>query len=242
MLNQVAQNDPKRKDDFRSERKLIEKQLRAVTAEHQKKLGEAIEFRGGVGFLARFEGHARSVKYLGMGVHIDPATDLSLTKRETVQSRYAFILTPDELESVLGVVGLRGDAAKRALEKSPTLQQIRLEEFDVARLVPEVAQPFWEGLVKSQPILKDDATPAEVQTAVLSLSFNLGIRTALKAVEAPVTKGLWLGVADAIEAVAEQGIHARIPGLAKRRREETRLIRSALKQEKVFWLLFSSAI
>lgn len=49
------------------------------------------------------------------------------------------------------------------------IQRIRREEFDVARLVPEVAQPFWEGLVKSQPILKDDTTPAEVQTAVLSL-------------------------------------------------------------------------
>lgn len=228
----VAKSDARRQDKLRLERKQIEQELKTVTAQHQKKLGEAIGFRGDFGFLARFEGHVRSVRFFGMGVHIAPATDLALAKPDVIRSRYAFILTPDELEAVLGVVGLRGDEAEKALENSPALQRIHLEEFDVARLVPEVAQPFWESLVKSQPILKDVATHAGVQTAVLSLAFNMGPRRALNAVEAPLSERNWLGVADAIEAVATERTHVQFPGLAKRRREEAGLIRSAMKQEK----------
>lgn len=214
---------------LRAERAEIVARLQAVTKEHQQKLGQAIGFRGNFDFLARFEGHAQSVKYLGFGLHIDPATDLALATPETIRNRYAFILTPDELEAVLNVVGLRRDEAKQALAASPVLRRISLQQFDVARLLPEVAEPIWERLVKRFPILLNPQTPSGVQTALLSLAFNVGTANRFwRPLEQPISEGDWHGVAEEIEALAKQGSHARFPGLAKRRQMEAELIRKSI--------------
>jgi hypothetical protein len=214
---------------LRAEREEIVARLQEVTREHQHKLGEAIGFRGDFEFLARFEGHAQSVKFLGFGLYIDPATDLALSKPGVIRNRYTFILTPDELEAVLKVVGLRGEDAKRALEDSPVLKRIRLQQFDVARLVPEVAAPIWDRIIQRFPILLQPSTPPAVQTALLSLGFNVGIGNRIwQGLEKSISEGDWLAVADGIEAMAKQGLHQRFPGLEKRRQAEAGLIRNAL--------------
>ena len=224
-----SDDDGPRLERLRAERVEIETRLQAVTKKHQRKLGAAIGFRGDFDFLARFEGHAQSVKFLGFGLHIDPATDLALSKPETIRDRYAFILTPDELEAVLNVVGLRGDEAKQALETSPVLRRIRLQQFDVARLVPDVATPIWSRLVQRFPMLLQPPTPPAVQTALVSLAFNVGTGNRFwQRMEKPISERNWDGVANGIEAMAKQGLHARIPGLARRRQIEANLIRSAL--------------
>ncbi len=221
--------DKARLERLRAERAEIEARLQAVTNKHQRKLGEAIGFRGDFGFLARLEGHAQSVKPYGLGLHIDPATDLALSKPKTIRDRYAFILTPDELEAVMNAVGLRGEEAKQALAASPILRRIRLKQFDVARLVPEVAAPIWGRLVKRFPVLLKSEAPRAVQTALLSLAFNIGTGGRFwQHLEKPISERDWRGVADGIEAMAAQGPQSRFAGLAKRRQMEADLIRSAL--------------
>jgi hypothetical protein len=181
---------------LRAEREEIVARLQEVTREHQHKLGEAIGFRGDFEFLARFEGHAQSVKFLGFGLYIDPATDLALSKPGVIRNRYTFILTPDELE---------------------------------AGLVPEVAAPIWDRIVQRFPILLQPSTPPAVQTALLSLGFNVGIGNRIwQGLEKSISEGDWLAVADGIEAMAKQGLHQRFPGLEKRRQAEAGLIRNAL--------------
>ena len=115
-----------------------------MAREHQQKLAATIGFRGDLGFLLRWEGHVGKLRLEGVSVQIDPATDLAAANPETIRDRYAFILTPDELEAVLSLVGLRGAAVKTAWKANPILQRIRLAPTDVARLVPEVAAPIWQ--------------------------------------------------------------------------------------------------
>jgi hypothetical protein len=221
--------EPTRIERLRAERVKLESRLNEVVQEHQRKLAAAMGFRGDLGFLLRWEGLAGKVSLGYDTVQIDPATDLGLANAGTIRDRYAFILTPDELEAVLSVVGLRGEAAKTAWRANPILQRIRLESTDVARLVPEVAAPIWQNLVGRFPSLTENTTPPYVHTAVLSLAFNLGTGNRVwHTLSEPILRSDWGAAADIIESLAQQGIHARVPGLAQRRREEAALLRSKL--------------
>jgi hypothetical protein len=221
--------DASRAERLSKERGMLESRLNEVVQEHQRKIVAAMGFRGELGFLLRWEGHAGKV-VLSIGtVMIDPATDLGFTKAETIRDRYAFILTPDELEAVLSLVGLRGAAAQAAWEANPILKRIQLKSTDVARLVPEVAAPIWLNLVSRFPVLNADSTPPHVHTALLSLAFNVGTEHPIwKKLSEPIFRGDWAAAADQVGSLAQQGRHAQLPGLAKRRREEAALLRNEL--------------
>ncbi|MCG6907434.1 MAG: TIR domain-containing protein [Desulfobacteraceae bacterium] len=217
---------------LRTERAKLESSLNEVARAHQQKLAATIGFRGDLGFLLRWEGHAGELRLKGVSVQIDPATDLATANPETIRDRYAFILTPDELEAVLSLVGLRGAAVKTAWKANPILQRIRLAPTDVARLVPEVAAPVWQKLVSRFPSLGADATPGNVQTALLSLAFNLGAGNRVwETLSEPILRSDWAAAADVVASIARQGPHTRYPGLERRRDEEAALLRAAQKTD-----------
>jgi hypothetical protein len=211
------------------ERRVIADQLQTVTVEHQQLLAREIDFRGDLGFLMRWEGHAGKVDLLGPSIVIDPSTDLAAIDEQTVRARYGFLLTPGELSAVLAAVGKRGDEAQAAYRDNPILQRIALAPADVARLVPEVAAPYWLRLVQKFPALAEEGTPAEVQTAMLSASFNMGLRFADEVAD-EISGRNWLAVADALEAKVQGPVYRRFPDLVTRRKEEATLIRASVAQ------------
>src|SRR5262245_18816420 len=219
--------DAAQRDRLRTERDQVNARLAEVAQAHRRKLAAAIGFRGDFDFLQRWEGHAGKLQRFDTGVFIDPATDLALAKADVIRARYAFILTPDELEAVLSFVGLRGDAAQAAWNANPIAQRIQFAPADVARLVPEVAAPFWDQLVRRFPILTDPATPPAVQSALLSLAFNVGTGSKVwDRLSQPIAAADWFALADAIDSLAQEPRFARFPGSAERRHAEAELVRS----------------
>lgn len=213
---------------LQQERKALLERLDRSTREHQKRLAAEIGFRGDFEFLQRWEGNVGGVSIVGDAAMIDPQTTLSLAKTDVVRQRYEFVLTPDELDGVLALVGQRGDAVHAAWRAHPALCRIRLEPNDVARLVPEVAGEFWRLLANRYPaVLAPSVTPA-TQTALLSLAFNAGVNkrwfdpivAVLPHADPPRT-------ADAIErAMDGNAVLARFPAIQRRRVAEANLVRA----------------
>jgi hypothetical protein len=214
------------------ERTEVMDRLSALTKLHEKKLGEQMGFRGDFDWLLKWEGHAGGVKWLGSGgLWIDPGTDLAFAARDVISRRYAFVLSPDELEAVLSAVGLRGPEAEAALKKSLLLQRITLSPADVARLVPEVAESWWLQLAKRYPVLSLPQTPGPVHTALLSLAYNVGMGAQVWRQLAPaIEQQNWKRLADAIESLPDSlPSMSRFEALKRRRREEASLIRTAVQ-------------
>lgn len=221
-------------ENLERERQELLARLDKTTRLHQAKLAESMGFRGNLGWLSKWEGDVGGVRALGTSVMIDPNTDLSTADAATIRRRYEFLLSPDEMAAVLTVVGKKGDAAKTAYEEHrSTLERIRLKPTDVAQLVPEAIEPWWQRLVGKYPQLKKESTPGSVQTALLSLAFNAGTGVVLWDPLSPaIAEENWLGLADLIE-VSMDSRAAHLGNfywnLKKRRVEEANLIRTELK-------------
>lgn len=200
--------------------------LADITRQHQAALAARIGFRGDLDFLMKWEGVAGSVKLIGRSGWIDPATDLAQAKPEVIRTRYEFLLTPAELQAVLVLAGKRDDAAKAAFAANPILERIRIKPADVAQLVPEAVEPWWKGVLSHHPVAGEAGTPGAVQTALLSLAFNVGFSHRFWDPLAPlIAERRWAELADAIEALR---MPASFPALKRRRAEEAALIRAAL--------------
>lgn len=211
------------------ERSALAARLDATTRRHQQLLAAEIGFRGDFEFLQRWEGNLGGVRLVGDEAMIDPQIDLGRARAELIRQRYEFVLTPDELDGVLALVGQRGDAARAAWKAHPALCRIRLQATDVARLVPEVAGEFWLRLVARYPAVRDGAgTSPALHTALLSLAFNAGVNKRLfDPVIAAMAQPDRGRVADAIEhAQDDNPLLARFPGLKRRRTAEANLVRA----------------
>lgn len=209
------------------ERRALAERLERSTLEHQRRLAEAIGYRGGFDFLQRWEGNVGGVSLERDGATIDPQTFLRQARPEVMRSRYEFILTPDELDGVLALVGQQGDAALTAWRAHPALCRIRLQPADVARLVPEVAGEFWLQLIRRHPAVADPALTPAMQSALLSLAYNTGAgsRYVATAVAALAERNP-AQLADVIEHLMdEHPLAQRFPVLLLRRRGEANLIR-----------------
>jgi hypothetical protein len=160
-------------DGIESERRELVARLDETANLHRKKLGEAMGFRGDFDWLMRRRGSAGGVKLLGgVGAFIDPATYLRTANATVIKTRYEFLLTPDEMEAVLLLVGKSGDAGEIYAKHRAVLERVQLKPTDVAQLIPEAAQPVWDQLLTSRPELNRESTPASVQTAFLDLGFD----------------------------------------------------------------------
>lgn len=213
---------------LQQEQATLNTRLAATTDQHQRLLAAEIGFRGDFGFLQRWEGNIGGVSLVGDEAMIDPQIDLARTQPALIRQRFEFVLTPDELDGVLALVGQRGEAARAAWRAHPVLCRIRLQPSDVARLVPEVAGEFWLQLLRRYPALTQaDASPA-LHTALLSLAFNAGINKRwFDPVLAARAQGDQARVADAVEhALDTSPALARFPMLKRRRIAEANLLRA----------------
>ncbi|SEB24323.1 glycoside hydrolase family protein [Variovorax sp. YR216] len=218
--------------ELEREHEQLQARLADTTRRLQARLAEKMGFRGDLAWIARWEGSTGGVKLIGGDVTIDPQTSLMTTDAATLRQRYEFLLTPTEMDAVASLAGKRGDEARSAFEaRRAVLDRIRLEPAEVARLVPEATEPWWQTLLKRYPTLNEPTTPASVHTAVLSLAFNVGPGgSRWQPVAEAIAARDWRRVADRIEnfripsfndAVIQQAIK-------RRRSAEADLIRNEL--------------
>jgi hypothetical protein len=218
---------PAAAERLQQEHRSLAGRLETTTRRHQQLLAAEIGFRGDFEFLQRWEGRVGGVQQIGDEAMIDPQIDLTRAKPEVVRQRFEFVLTPDELDGVLALVGQRGEALRAVWRDHPALCRIRLQPTDVARLVPEVAGEFWLRLAQRYPAVKDRGVSPAVQTALLSLAFNAGVNARLfDPLVAALQSADRARVADAIEhALDRNPALARFPALKRRRIAEANLVR-----------------
>lgn len=156
------------------------------------------------------------------GVTLDPGFDLGHQKRGQLEKYYASLLTDEQMEACRDALGLTGAEAKARVEESDVLRSIRIPQSDQERLFPLVAAPYWKRVADRFPPLRDTCTPAEVQTALLSLAFNRGASNGgLDTLGGPLANEEWERVGAAI-ARMQQG--HRLESIALRRRREAALV------------------
>ena len=227
-------HEPGDAESLELERRSLVERLDKTSRMHQTMIAESMGFRGDLGWLSKWEGEVGGVKLEGNQVMIDPSTSLSAADASTIRRRYEFLLTPFEMTAVLAVIGKTGEDAKSAYDQHrEILERIRLNAADVAQLVPEAVEPWWQRVVKKYPSIKRERTPGSVQTALLSLAFSAGINPRIWDPFAPAIQAEdWKRLADQIETSMDDRA-ARFGNLfsfIKRRRvAEADLIRTELK-------------
>ena len=65
------------------------------------------------------------------------------------------------------VLGIKGDAAKTALENNPELQSIQISRTEADTIFQYAAQPCWKAIVKRFPNLAAPDPLGSVQAALL---------------------------------------------------------------------------
>lgn len=183
-------------------------------------------FQGDPDWVHQQEGHQGSPYWPGgnSGVTLDPGIDLGHADRAMVEQLFVPHLTPQQWEAVGHVFGIKGEAAKQALERDPVLQSIRVTPEQADDIMPYAARPYWRDISHRFPSLKTPITPAAVQTVLLSLAYNRGSKNqALDPLHGPLAAGNWTEVADVIGGMQQD--HS-LGGIRLRRRLEAALIRS----------------
>jgi hypothetical protein len=212
------------------ERQELLARLDKTTHLHQAMLAQSMGFRGDFDWLSKWEGEVGGVKLFVDGVMIDPDTYLARADEATIRKRYEYLLSPEEMEAVAAMVGKKGDEARAGYDQHRLiLERIRLKPADVAQLVPEAVEPWWNMLVRKYPEIAKDSTPACVQTALLSFAFNMGMAPAFWNPLTPaITSANWLHLADLIEHSLDGRTASYFQVLRKRRLGEASLIRACV--------------
>lgn len=180
-------------------------------------------FKGDLAWLHERESHAgRPYWPAGQsGVTLDPGLDIHHADWTLVESVLAPHLTASQLRRLKQVRWLKGPAAKAAAKK---LADIRISRDLAAELLPQVAAPYWQTLVKRFPGLLDG--PPAAHTALLSLGYNRGAGNKALAVLAP-----WIAAKDWAEVGREirrmQQDH-KLQNIRERRQLEGGLILEAM--------------
>ncbi len=182
-------------------------------------------FRGDLDWVHEREGHAGKPYWPGgsSGVTLDPGYDLGHHDLPETRGLYGQVFSPVEYGAIESVVGMCGTAARDALRDNSALARIRISRSVARRIMPHVAVPYWSGIAHRFVVLDDAATPPSVQTALLSLAYNRGVRShGLVVLKAPLAQREWLKVADEIAGMQQD--HP-LAGIRSRRRAEAELIR-----------------
>lgn len=190
-------------------------------------LGEAslAGFRGRLGFTAAREGHRGYPYWPGgaSGVTLDPGFDVSRNTEARLVHVYGGLIRAQQLALLSATRRLRGEVA-RSRVREPDLLAIRIDTDAAAIRMPTIAGPLWRECAAGCRRLLDPLTPAAVHTVLLSLAYNAGSDDVLRLRET-VAAGAWAQLADQLGAM-----HASQPALARRRRAEAQLLRSALRE------------
>lgn len=185
-------------------------------------------FRGDIAWIHAREGHAGKAYWPGgaSGVTLDPGFDLGQQERETLDSQYAELLPRQQLQACYLCIGIKGRPAKNHLNSSAPLLAIRISRTEALAIFPTVVQPYWVAICKRFPMLEQQRTPVNVQTALLSLAFNRGaFNRDLAVLAAPVEQGQWSTCATLIGQMQQ---NHQLDGIRRRRRMEAQLILDGL--------------
>jgi len=183
-------------------------------------------FRGDLSWVHDREGHAGETYWPGgaSGVTLDPGVDLGHAKPELIEEAYSNLLTPEQLEAVKKVFGIKGENAKKTFEENSVLRSIKISRSQADTIFQYAAQPYWNGIIERFTTLPNDDTIPSVQTVMLSLSYNRGPNNrALEELKQPIEERSWSEVADLIGSMQQDH---QLEGIRKRRRMEADLIRT----------------
>jgi len=184
-------------------------------------------FHGDLAWIHDREGHVGRPYWPGgrSGVTLDPGFDLGHQSLERTRELFGGILSETQYKSIARVLGLRGRAARDAMD-DPVLASIRISEAAALKIMPYVGVPYWKAITWRFGRLDDLTTPPSVQTVLLSLAYNRGPRNRdLAQLTDPIESGKWLRVADLVGNMQQ---NHELPGVRIRRRQEADLIRQEL--------------
>ena len=184
-------------------------------------------FRGDLAWLHQWEAHKGHPYWPGRGasgVTLDPGFDLGHQTEAALRRHYAF-LNAGDLAALAATLGLRGSKAKAAA-KRPEVARIRISKAQATAALPAIAAPYWRAITRRFPVLLEESTPGQVQTAALSLAYNRGPNNSeLTPLAGPLALQDWPAVADTIASM--QADH-HLAGIPRRRKAEAKLIREVL--------------
>lgn len=181
-------------------------------------------FRGDFQWVHAREGHAGKSYWPGgaSGVTLDPGVDLGHAKPALIAAAYKKLLTPERYAAVRKVLGVKGQAAKKALTSDPVLKSIRISRKQADAIFHLAARPYWEAIVDRFPTLAERHTPSSVHTVMLSLSYNRGARNrGLEGLRPLLEAKDWVGVARKVGSMQQ---NHKLAGIRTRRRMEANLI------------------
>lgn len=182
-------------------------------------------FRGDLAWLHAREGHNGRPYWPGgqSGVTVDPGLDLHHADWPLVSAVLGPHLTVNQIARLKAVRPLAGKEAEPAAKR---LSDIRISRELAAQLLPQVADPYWRGLVRRYPAILEG--PPAVHTALLSLAYNRGAGNKALAVLRPLIAAQdWLAVGREIRGMQQDH---KLAGIRERRRLEGDLILAAVEE------------
>jgi len=186
-------------------------------------------FRGDLYWVHLKEGHNGRPYWPGgvSGVTLDPGVDLGHASAGLVEGIYGSMLTKAQLKLLRKTFGLKGQDAKDVLAHMPELRQITISREQALGAMPFTAQPYWDGIRDRFPALSLKATPPSVQTVLLSLAYNRGIRNSGLELLGPLLQNDdWHSTARAIGRMQQ---NHKLDGIRRRRREEAAIVLAELE-------------
>ena len=182
-------------------------------------------FRGDIDWIHEREGHKGRPYWPGgvSGVTLDPGVDLGQVDHAFVCNAYASILSIKSLAALSAVMGLRGLAAKNALQgpsRNIGVCGIRITKNQAKSLLPGLLDRYWRKLVVRFP--STHSAPPHVQTALLSLVYNRGPNNKkLSVMEESIRNHDWAALSDIVSDMQQD--HP-LQGIRDRRKLEGALI------------------
>ena len=191
--------------------------------------GALEKFRGDLYWVHLQEGH-RGRPYWPKGVSgvtLDPGVDLGHASSELVERVYGPMLTRAQLGLLRQTFGLKGDDARDILVQMPELKNIRISHEQALAAMPVTARAYWDGIRNRFPALSRKDTPPSVQTALLSLAYNRGIRNPkLEPLGGLLQDRDWRAVAESIGRMQQRH---KLKGIRRRRRDESAIVLAELE-------------
>lgn len=162
------------------------------------------------------------------GCTIDPGVDLGYVEFSMIEKYYKDVLTQDQMSRLKPFLGKKGDEANEFLKANKkTVGDIIIKPEQALKVMPFVADLYWDGVVKRFPRLGQKETPGQVQTAMLSLAYNRHYNNpGLKILKDSIADGNWAKVADLIGSMQQDH---KLEMIRKRRKLEADFIRSGLQ-------------
>ena len=187
------------------------------------------QFVGDPGWVHAREGHRGRPYWPGgqSGVTLDPGVDLGHIQQSLFRALYSSILSKKEITSLERFFGFKGENAKAALRLHPELKEIKIITSQAMEVFPYAAEPYWNGISRRFPVLKEKGTPGSVQTVMLSLAYNRGILNGhLDCLKSELKNKQWEEVAKTVGGMQQ---NHELEGIQLRRRQEGWIIKAELE-------------